>query len=196
MGDTPRAAADLAMDRYAEGNDRAFAELYDAIAPALHRHLRRHLKRAADADDLLQQTFLHLHRARGRFIRGARVLPWAFRIAHCLLIDDVRKRKRESFIWSRELPSQPEAASREACADELLHCDQLAGRIDGVIARLPEAQRVAFGLVRMDGLSLLEAAEFLETSPTAVKFRVFRAAESLRAELGTRDLGFPTQETA
>src|SRR4051812_41474393 len=74
-------AADLAMERYAEGDDAAFALVYDALAERLLAFLRRRLGSMSRAEDLLQQTFLRMHRARGSFVSGSAVLPWAFAIA-------------------------------------------------------------------------------------------------------------------
>ncbi len=90
-----RAQANAAMERYARGDDGAFSELYDALAPRLRRYLLRASRDPVWSDDLFQQTMLHIHRARGRFIVGAEVLPWAYAIARRLLIDGVRRRKHE-----------------------------------------------------------------------------------------------------
>src|SRR5689334_6671382 len=72
-----RATANAAMDRYAAGDDAAFEALYDALAPRLRHYLLRQVKDGHRADDLLQQTMLQIHTARGRFLAGAEVVPWA-----------------------------------------------------------------------------------------------------------------------
>src|SRR5882724_5562225 len=61
------ARADGAMDRYASGDEAAFSELYDLIAPRLHRYLLVRARNAERAEDLLQHTFANMHEARGRF---------------------------------------------------------------------------------------------------------------------------------
>ena len=66
--------ANAAMERYAGGDEAAFADLYDAVAPSLLRFLRRGTHDASAAEDLMQQTLLHIHRARGSFIPGARCM--------------------------------------------------------------------------------------------------------------------------
>jgi RNA polymerase sigma-70 factor (ECF subfamily) len=172
-----RRAADRAMERYAEGDDAAFAIVYDEVAPRLTRHLRRHLRSSATIEDLVQQTFLHMHRARGRFIRGAEVVPWAFAIAMRLLIDGIRHeqvRLRLSIV--------PPARSGER-PDELLEAGQTAERLGDAMARLPAAQRKALELHRLDGLSQHETALTLGVSEAAVKALVHRASEKLRDEL-------------
>src|SRR6476469_9407070 len=70
-----------AMDRYADGDSEAFSEVYDELAPRLYGFLLRATKNQATTEDLLQQTMLQMHRARGTYRRGADVVPWAFAIA-------------------------------------------------------------------------------------------------------------------
>src|SRR5215475_1616495 len=87
-------AADLAMERYADGDEAAFGEVYAAVGPRVRAFLRRRLRDDEVASDLGQQTFLQMHRARASFAPGARVLPWALSIAARLLIDHLRVGKR------------------------------------------------------------------------------------------------------
>jgi len=136
---------------------------------------------AARAEDLVQQTFLQMHRARGSFLPGAEVLPWAFAIARRLLIDGFRRGRRE-VLDTEEGRAEPPASG--PTADELVQAQELANRIRSELARLPEAQRVAFELVKQEGLSLAEAAQVLGTTVAAVKLRAHRAYEALRAVLG------------
>src|SRR4051794_2931445 len=82
--------ADEAMTRYAAADDDAFTEIYAFVAPRLSAYLRRRLRDEARVPDLVQQTFLHMHRARRTFIPGAEVLPWAFAIARRQLCDAYR----------------------------------------------------------------------------------------------------------
>ncbi len=69
-------AGDQAMNRYADGDDGAFADVYDALAPDLHDMLLEHVSRA-QADELLVEVMLYLHRNRGTFIRGSSGYEWA-----------------------------------------------------------------------------------------------------------------------
>jgi RNA polymerase sigma-70 factor (ECF subfamily) len=177
----PRAAANAAMERYAAGDDAAFSELYDALAPRLHHYLLRQVKDRARAEDLLQQTMLQIHCARGRFLPGADVIPWAFAIARRLTIDSFRRRKHEPVLDDQPAVA---ASSTAAPADELLDAKRLAANLEREIARLPESQRTAFELVKREGLSLREAAQVLGTTVTAIKLRAHRAYVALRAAVG------------
>ncbi len=170
------------MTRYASGDDAAFGEVYDALAPRLFGYLVRQTRDHARAEDLVQQTFLHIHRARGRFIPGADVVPWAFAIARRLMIDGMRRGKREVLATEEDAGEGPPASGPGA--DDLVQAQQLANRIRGELAQLPEQQRVAFELVKQEGLSLAEAAQILGTTVAAVKLRAHRAYEALRGVLG------------
>src|SRR4051794_32136378 len=79
--------ANEAMDRYADGDAAVFPVLYDALAPRLEAFVRRRTRHPSRVDDLVQQTFERIHRARGTFIRGSDVLSWAFKIARNLCLD-------------------------------------------------------------------------------------------------------------
>jgi RNA polymerase sigma-70 factor (ECF subfamily) len=180
--DQSRAIANAAMDRYAQGDDGAFAALYDALAPRLHQYLVRQCRDQSRADDLLQQTLLHMHRARGRFTPGAEVLPWAFAIARRLLIDSLRRGKYEVLGDGDEGRGEPAGDARGA--DDLLDSKRLARAVEAELQRMPEPHRVAFELIKKEGLSIKEAAAVLGTTATAVKLRAHRAYVALRAALG------------
>jgi RNA polymerase sigma-70 factor (ECF subfamily) len=171
------------MERYARGDDAAFADVYDAIAPRLYGYLLRQTKEVARAEDLVQQTLLQMHRARGSFIPGAEVTPWAFAIARRLLIDGIRRGRREVLRASDE-DNADEPVATDARADDLVQAQELAARIQRELLRLPEAQRVAFELIKQEGLSLAQAAEVLGCTVAAVKLRAHRAYEALREVVG------------
>ncbi len=175
-----RAAIDLAMDRYASGQDDAFVLVYDGIAPRLLGYLLRHTHDRDDAEDLVQQTMLHIHRSRGSFIRGAEVVPWAFAIARRLLVDRLRHREPGRRVDNAGLDAR---ASEAPGADDLFYARQMAGHIESALARLPPAQREAFQLIKQEGLSLGDAARILGTTVGAAKLRLHRAYDALRAAM-------------
>jgi RNA polymerase sigma-70 factor (ECF subfamily) len=183
-----------AMERYAQGDEAAFAEVYDLLSPRLLAFLTRMTRDRVSAEDLMQQTFLNMHRARGRFAPGSEVVPWAFAIGRRLFLDSTRRGKRE--VLERGDRSQGDdddgrsifdlVESVGASADELVDAKSLAGVIEGALLTLPEQQREAFALIKQEGLSVAEAAGILGTSVGAVKLRAHRAYESLRAALGKK----------
>src|SRR5262245_50374802 len=167
--------ADAAMERYARGDETAFADLYDAIAPRLLGFLRRATRDPSAAEDLMQQTLLQMHRTRGSFIPGAPVMPWAFAIARRLMIDAARRRRAERRLFADgrgPADGRPyEPADTTPRADDLAHARRLARRIRHRLDALPELQRTAYRLLHHEGLSLKGAAAVLGTSVTAVKLR-------------------------
>ncbi len=175
---------DAAMERYADGDEAAFGEVYDALAPRLLRFLTRQTRSVGQAEDLLQETFLNMCSARASFFRGARVTPWAFTIARRLLIDAGRKSQRQVPIArDADIESDP-PPSRSPRGDQMVEAREIAAKVEVELGLMPEPQREAFILVKVDGLSIAEAAEVLGISPNAAKLRAFRAYDALRASLG------------
>jgi len=172
------------MARYADGDAAAFAELYELVAPRLYGYLLRRTRDADAAQDLLQQTLLVVHRARASYSRSAGVMPWVFTIARRLVIDRVRNARRDPLRTDDSgLLALPSKAER---ADELVDAHELAARLEAALADLPEAQRLVFELVKRRGLSLGEAAGVLQITVGAVKLRLHRGHQSLRAALRRR----------
>lgn len=179
-----RSGADTAMDRYAAGDDAAFAAVYDAVAPRLYTYLRRQTRNDARAEDLVQQTLMQMHRARGTFISGSAVLPWAFAIARRLLIDGIRRDRRDVLTTADDVSEDLSHAQDDAHAHGLMEARQTAAQLQVALLGLPESQRIAFELMRLDGLSHVEAAAVLGATVSAVKLRAHRAYAALRAVLG------------
>jgi RNA polymerase sigma-70 factor (ECF subfamily) len=174
------------MERYACGDDAAFGDLYDVMRPRLFGFIRRQIRDDALAEDIVQQAFLQMHRARGQFIRGAEVVPWAFAIARHLVCDSMRSR-RAAVRFSGEVDGGngvDERPSTDPGAEDLLRAREMAVRLEQEMSRLPDSQRIAFELLKQDGLSLSQAAAVLGITVTAVKMRSHRAYVALRAALG------------
>lgn len=164
-----------AMDRYAAGDREAFAVIYDQLAPRLRGMLRRRCDEAL-TEDLIQQTFLRIHAARGHYRRGQEVVPWAFAIARRLMIDTWRKRGREERRAEAETIENIPGPEEEAIAGET------AQRLARTLDAMSPLHREAFDLVKKDGLSLEQTAQVLGTTVTAIKLRMHRAYQTLRGE--------------
>ena len=177
---------DSAMDRYASGEDSAFLVLYRYGAPRVRGFLVRLSGDAALADDLTQETFLRVHRARGSFEPGAAALPWVFAIARNAFLDHARRPKVHRVAASSQAGQPP--PEREAPPDtqgeEVAIASEMLAVVRKTLAGLPVLQREAFILLRFEGLSVHEAAQVLGTTEGAVKVRAFRAYEALRYALG------------
>ena len=178
------AAAELdeAMSRYADGDSACFRAVFQAWSPRIRAFRQRLSGRADVADDLTQETFLRMHRARGSFARGRNVVPWAYAIARNCYIDHARTKTKLS-LASSDISELDVAAGPDACAEELAVAKQSARTVERVLARMTVARREAFILLRYEGLSVEAAAQILGISEGAVKLRAFHAYELLRAAL-------------
>lgn len=187
LPDGERAAlerADRAMARYAEGDDAAFAEVFSLIGQRLLRFLRR-LAGADDlARDLLQETLLRMHQARGAFRPGAAVLPWSYTIARNVFVDAARGRRRRPIPFSGIDPEGGVEPAVGAEAESTVLAREAARAVERALRAMTDARREAFVLIRFEGMSVADAAEILGTTENAVKLRAFQAYEAIRAELG------------
>jgi RNA polymerase sigma-70 factor (ECF subfamily) len=176
------------MQRYCDGDAGAFRELYALVAPRLLGYLLKMSRERALADDLLQQTFLKVHRARGAYVRGADPLPWIYSIAHRTFIDAARKQKRAVVRVGTddELPEVAAGLTGESDdrRDEVRGDPELVTATLDALAALPAQQREAVVLTKLDGKSVAEAAEIAGTTVGAMKVRAHRGYEALRRLLG------------
>jgi RNA polymerase sigma-70 factor (ECF subfamily) len=165
-----QAALNDAMDRYVHGQKQAFRTIYVLLAPRMTGWLRARGCSVPLAEDLLQQAFLRIHRARERYKPGRDVTPWVFAITLRLFADHQRRSRAQT------LPD-PRLVSAPGCVDpeSFAIAAEEAARLERGIASLPVAQRRAFELVRLGGLSVAQAAESLGTTTTGVKLRLHRA---------------------
>ncbi|HWO23142.1 MAG TPA: RNA polymerase sigma factor [Kofleriaceae bacterium] len=180
--------AKVLMAQYCDGDANAFRALYALVAPRLLGYLMKMTHQRAIAEDLLQQTFMKLHRARPAYVRGADPLPWIYSIAHRTFLDETRRVKRAVVRVGEgdELPEQPadlrgETAERR---DEPRADPELVKAALDALAELPAQQREAVVLTKLDGKSVAEAAEIAGTSVGAMKVRAHRGYEALRKLLG------------
>ena len=178
MAEEPWSAASEAMNAYAEGNDAAFAKVYDELSPRLLGYVQRKTRSREAAEDVVQQVFLNMHRARSRFAPGSRVEPWAYAIAHRLTIDWARARSKVPPTEDTDL-----APSAGPSPEGLAHAAELEAALAAELALVPEHHREAFLLVRVEQLSIQDAAEILGTSTSATKVHVHRAGLRLRPRL-------------
>jgi RNA polymerase sigma-70 factor (ECF subfamily) len=165
------------MLAYIAGDANAFDKLYRLIAPQLNAYLLRLTRDRARADDLLQVTFTKLHRARSSYLVGAPLMPWVLAIARRSFLDERRSAKSRGEDLSKDgnlpEPVRPEDPPPSEASEA----------IDRALDTIPEAYREAIQLTKVVGLSLAEAADVLETTPTAVKLRVHRGYTMLRKQL-------------
>lgn len=165
------------MERFVQGEEQAFSELFTRHAGRLQGVLRRMVGPAAD--DVLQTTFLSIVRARGRYERGAPFRPWLYTVAVNAARDHLRRHHREEPHTPEELP-EPEAEATP------LPDPGLTRTVEAALRQLPENQREAIVLHRFEGFSFREISELLGVTETAVKVRAHRGYERLRVLLAAQ----------
>jgi RNA polymerase sigma-70 factor, ECF subfamily len=188
----PSGPLDAAMDRYARGDDAAFDELYRTGAPRLRGFLLRLCGDPALADDLTQDAFLRVHRARGSFESGAAALPWFFAIARNAFLDHKRREATRRSLAGDERSAGPGSqaeAAPDTRGDLALAASETLDVVRATLQEMTVLQREAFVLIRFEGLSVSDAAQVLGATEAAVKIRAFRAYEALRAALQRQNKG-------
>jgi RNA polymerase sigma-70 factor (ECF subfamily) len=170
------------MAAYTAGDASAFRELFDRYAAGLMRMLLRQLRAREEAHDLLQQTFLQLHRARFDFDGRQRFRAWIFTIALNL--------KREHFRRVRRRPEQPlEEADFAALGIDARGARRWEAQKDlsRALLELRPEQREVIELHWFEGLSFPEIGACLGLSTNAVKVRAHRGYVALRAIFSADD---------
>jgi len=171
------------MQRYQAGDADAFRELYALVAPKMLGYLGKLTKSRAAADDLLQHTFLKIHRARGAYVAGADPLPWFYSIAHRTFLDEARKNQRTIVRTAGdEVPEVPAGITGESAdrSDEPRSDPALVRAALDALGALPPQQREAVVLTKLEGKSVAEAATIAGTTVGAMKVRAHRGYEALR----------------
>jgi RNA polymerase sigma-70 factor, ECF subfamily len=174
---------DLAMGRFADGDEHAFGEVFAALVARLHAFLRRLCGSDELARDLTQETFLRMHRARASFAPNGAVVPWAYAIARNCYVSHTRSRQAKAWRNSVAIDGKEFATGLDACVEEAASAQQRARIVEQTLAAMSPANREAFVLVRFEGQSIAEAAQILGTTEGAVKQRAFQAYERLREAL-------------
>jgi RNA polymerase sigma-70 factor (ECF subfamily) len=147
--------------------------------PTLQRLVRRDFVRPSDADDLVQDAFLHLHRSAADFRAGERLRPWLVTIALNLRREHVRRRFRRPEA-QLELDGRSDPAVQQP---PVLEERDARRQIDVALAALPAAQREVIELHWFAGLPFAEVAQRVGASVSAVKVRAHRGYERLRTML-------------
>ena len=170
----PRDEIDRWMARYQQADPAAPAALVAMVSPMLLRFFRSQTGSREHADDLLQETWLRIHRVRHTYRPSEHALPWIYSIARRVRVDGYRRGSRitrhESAV--EVLPEQTAAEPRSALPD-----------FETLVADLPESQREVLTMLKVDGLSLEDVARVTMTSVGSVKQKAHRAYEKLRSVL-------------
>lgn len=179
------------MIAHTAGDPQAFRKLFDRYASLLFRLMRRGLARESDAQDLVQQTFLQLHRARYDYRPDSLLRPWLMTIALNLKREFLRRGQRRPENLTADFATEFSDHPAEAAKDPVEQ-GQLATVVRDALTLLPENQREIIELHWFDEMSFPEISQLLGVSLSAVKVRAHRGYKVLKEHLaGHASQSFP-----
>lgn len=156
--------------------------------PEIYRYVRGLVRGRAEAEDLTQETFLRAHRQLDQLVDPGALRAWLFRIATNVCTDFLRERARRRRVEGppddeSERAGEPVEASEGPSLDDLFDRANMSACGEELLARLPRGYRRVIFLHDLLGLTSVEIARLLRSTPGAVKIRLHRARASFRSAL-------------
>jgi len=175
------------------GDERSFELLLQRYRTPLVNFLYRMVRAREEAEDLAQEVFLRVYRARKDYVPSAKFTTWLFRIATNLALNSVRDNRHQRMEVSLDAPVTIDAedgdekpldiAEKHPNIEQYMVEEARKKMIRHAIDKLPEKQRAAVLLHKYQELDYGDIAKILECSESALKSLLFRAYETLRVEL-------------
>lgn len=172
------------------GDENAFTELVDRHRDAVVNLTYRYLGNKSDAEDLAQEVFLKVYRARARYEPSAKFTTWLYRVAANACLNEVRDRRHRPTFSAAALASGDGEEASLPVADgavrsplEEAERSELREQVRAALDELPERQRIALLLNKFHGLGYEELADSLEMTVPAVKSLLVRARENVRRRI-------------
>ncbi len=175
------------------GDEQSFALLLQRYRSPLVNFLYRMVRNREQAEDLAQEVFIRVYRARADYVPSAKFTTWLFRIATNLALNSLRDTRHQRMEISLDAPLTADAedgdertldvADKHPDIEQHLVEEVRKAMIRHAIDKLPEKQRAAVLLHKYQELDYGEIAKILACSESALKSLLFRAYEALRVEL-------------
>ena len=167
----------LLIQQAIEGRRAAFAALYDKCVGQVYRHVYYRVSSRSDAEDITQEVFIRAWKAISRYKKtGAPFVAWLIVIAHNLIVDYYKARKKFVSLDETEVSSQSDETSPEAMTDASLN----RSYIRSAILKLKGDKQKVILMRFIDGFSYAEIAKALNKSEGAVRVIQYRALNDLR----------------
>jgi RNA polymerase sigma-70 factor (ECF subfamily) len=159
-----------------------FEQVFAQYRTALRRYILSMVKSDAEADDLLQETFVRVLRKLDTLENPAMLSPWLYRIATNVFRDSFRRTSRDPVqLASDDTDDEPvDDAARLA---DLFERTEMSACVQEYLHELPDHYRSAILLHDVEGMTIAEMARMLEATPGALKIRLHRARARLREAL-------------
>jgi RNA polymerase sigma-70 factor (ECF subfamily) len=164
------------MIGYQKGSMDDFEGLYAALKQPLLRYLWTFVRNATVAEDLLQETFLQIHRARQTYTPPRPVRPWIYAITRHVALMHLRSgRRRKEMLADDKLPEVPVPPEMEKLADR--------ATLHQWLSELPRSAQEVLMLHHLLGLSFLEVGQILGVAAGTAKVRAHRALKTIRTKI-------------
>jgi RNA polymerase sigma-70 factor (ECF subfamily) len=176
------------MLRFQAGEEVCFEALVQRYRKPLAGFIYRMVQDAAVSEELVQETFVRVYMARGRYRPDARFTTWLYRIAHHLSLNHLRDHRHERRTDSLDEPAGDSGQLRDlpsrapGIEARLLQAER-AATVRRAIAALPDRQRAAVIMHKYQDFDYRQIGEVLHLSASATKSLLFRAYEKLRHDL-------------
>lgn len=188
MGRKMKATAAMVAEWPSQGREQAFRNVVEEHSRHVFRIAFRLTRNEADAEDVVQETFLKAYRQIDTFEQRSRLATWLHRIAVNCAYDFLRKRGRDEKRTVHPSPQEEMAAverfsSQAPDAHRLLAGSEISRVVESTLDALTAAERSAFILRHFEELPIAEIGERLGLSEAATKHAIFRAVRKMRAAL-------------
>jgi RNA polymerase sigma-70 factor (ECF subfamily) len=184
MGESDLAA----IARVKAGDGEGFRTLVDRHSRSVFRLAYRMTGNEADAEDVVQETFLRAYRQLSSYEERANFSTWLYRIAANYALDMIRSKRRQV---EQQSPQDEQGrdmfdhvAADVPAQDRLLFNAEIRRRFDRAMRELTDQERAAFEMRHFEGLSIEEIGSVLDLGGSATKNSIFRAVRKLRGALG------------
>jgi RNA polymerase sigma factor (sigma-70 family) len=178
----------ILVEQLKQGDQTAFKTIVETFQNMVYNTALGIVQNAEDAEDIAQETFVQVYQSISKFKGESKFSTWLYRITIAKALDHVRKKnrkKRFAFIKSifgedSEVTVHPPDFHHPGV---VLDQKENASVLFNAIGQLPENQRIAFTLHKVDGLSYQEVSEVMETSVSSVESLIHRAKTNLKKKL-------------
>ena len=167
----------LLMIRSLEGDSRAYHQLLGELSRYLRGYFARRIG-ASEVEDLVQDTILAVHLKRGTYDRALPFTPWAYAVARYKLIDRLRRGRS---------PHVPLQDAGDLLAPESAEESAVSGDVARLLERLPTRQRKLIEDVKLQGLSIEEAARKRGVTAVSARVMLHRSLKRLIQAVGVED---------
>ncbi len=172
-----------------EGEKKAFDFLIQNYAQKVLNTCYRFFLDKEDAEDIAQEVFIEVHQSIRSFNGKSKLSTWIYRIAVTKSLDELKKRKRKKRISSigkiLHIDDVSNWISGNSSADKQMIENEEMKVLMNILDQLPENQRVAFTLSKVEGYSNPEISEIMDTSVVAVESLIFRAKKKFTSDYNT-----------